>query len=111
MRAAVIAFSVSALLSACCTADRDTAKWMARRTRVYKDAVPDARTAIAIGEAVMLPVYGRHQVLSQRPQVADLQGDVWYVHGYQPPISAGGTAEAYIDKHTGRILCITDGGE
>jgi hypothetical protein len=62
----------------------------------------------------MSPVFGRRSVVAQRPQVAKLQGGVWYVHGYMGPPGAlmvGGTIEAYIDKHTGRVLAITDGGE
>jgi hypothetical protein len=98
------------LVSSGC-ANHDDAKWRARRVRPYEDAVPDSRTAIQIAEAVMAPVYGHQYVVAQRPQVAELQGGVWYVHGYQPPISVGGTIEAYIDKHTGRVLVITNGGE
>ncbi len=59
----------------------------------------------------MSPIYGRRYVIEQRPRVAELREDVWHVHGYMPPNAVGGTIEAYIDKHTGRVLLITDGGE
>jgi len=110
MRVAMAGLGICLFFSSCST-DREAAKWKARRVRPYGDVVPDRRTAIQIAEAVMSPVYGRRYVIAQRPQIAELRDDVWYVHGYMPPNSAGGTIEAYIDKHTGRVLAITDGGE
>jgi NTF2 fold immunity protein len=43
--------------------------------------VPDARTAAAIAEAVLRPIYGGKLVERERPYKASLQGDLWTVQG------------------------------
>ena len=68
--------------------------------------VPNAETAVKIAEAVLTPVYGEKQVLSERPFTAILEGDSWTVQGTLQcaPNCAGGTALVEISKSTGRIL-------
>jgi hypothetical protein len=46
-----------------------------------RDYVPDPDTAIKIAEAVLIPVYGKNQIESERPFAAELKGDVWVVSG------------------------------
>ena len=43
--------------------------------------VPNAETALKVGEAVLIPVYGEQQILAERPFKATLQGNVWVVEG------------------------------
>lgn len=80
---------------------------------VPKDGfVPTATVAVAIAEAVLVPVYGKHQIDSERPFKAELSGDVWDVTGTvacNPPASIcpGGAAEVKIAKKTGEILFMT----
>lgn len=72
--------------------------------------VPNAETAVKVGEAVLMPVYGEKQIVAERPFKATLQGDVWTVegtlhcggpHGAPCP---GGTAVVKISKSSGQIL-------
>ena len=74
--------------------------------------VPTATVAVAIAEAVLVPVYGKQQIDSERPFNAELSGDVWDVTGTvacNPPgsICPGGAAEVKIAKKTGEILFMT----
>ena len=75
--------------------------------------VPNAATAVRIAEAVWLPIYGEHELRSERPFVAELRGEVWHVRGTLPPPPhpgwsvLGGTAIAEIDRRTGRVLRIS----
>jgi hypothetical protein len=46
--------------------------------------VPDVVTAVSIAEAVLIPVYGRDVVASERPFKAVLKGGVWVVTGTVP---------------------------
>jgi len=46
--------------------------------------VPNKVTAVKIGEAVLMPLFGEHQVESQRPYRAKLKGDRWIVTGSIP---------------------------
>jgi len=73
--------------------------------------VPTADVAIAIAEAVLVPVYGHDVIESERPFHATLKGDLWVVSGTVPCDSAppgavcpGGNAEVRISKKTGRIV-------
>ena len=43
--------------------------------------VPTAQTAIGVAEAVLIPVYGKDQIESERPFKATLNGNVWLVTG------------------------------
>ena len=76
--------------------------------------VPTAETAIAVAEAVLIPVYGKDQIESERPFKAVLNENVWVVTGsvpcHNPPPGAecpGGAAEIKISKWTGQILFMT----
>jgi hypothetical protein len=71
--------------------------------------VPNAETAIKVCEAVLIPVYGEKQILSERPFKATLKGDVWTVDGTVPCAEPerrcpSGAAEGKISKRTGQIL-------
>jgi len=76
--------------------------------------VPTEQTAIAVAEAVLIPVYGKDQIESERPFKAVLNGNVWVVTGsvpcHNPPAGAecpGGAAEIRISKRTGQVLFMT----
>jgi TonB family protein len=76
--------------------------------------VADATTAIAIAEAVLIPVYGKETIESERPFKVTLQNGVWTAEGTlhcrdgKGGVTAvcdfGGTAEVRISKADGRIL-------
>lgn len=72
--------------------------------------VPNAETAVNVGEAVLMPVYGEDKIVGERPFKATLQRDVWTVEGTLhcdgPPGATckGGTAVVKISKTSGQIL-------
>ena len=67
--------------------------------------VPDAATAVKIGEAVLLPIYGEKVLKEERPFTARLEKpDVWRVEGTLPEGYMGGTAVVKISKKDGTIL-------
>jgi NTF2 fold immunity protein len=82
------------------------------KTFVPKEGfVPNDATAIAIAEAVLVPVYGKEVVMGERPfQTALSRRDTWIVTGSlhcQGPVGTvcpGGTAEVRISKKSGEIL-------
>jgi hypothetical protein len=78
-----------------------------------RDYVPDSDTAVKIAEAVLIPVYGKKQIESEKPFVAELKGDVWVVSGtLHCPDGRGGTtthcvggvAEVRISKVDARVV-------
>jgi hypothetical protein len=71
--------------------------------------VPNKETAEAIAEAVLVPIYGKDTIASEKPFETTLQNGVWHVSGTlrKPPdatVAIGGTAQIDISKKDGRIL-------
>ena len=71
--------------------------------------VPDADTAIRIAVTVWEPLYGKHNIASERPFRATLSDGVWHVRGSLPRLTAGGVAEADIRRRDGKVLRISHG--
>lgn len=81
--------------------------------------VPDSRTAIAIAEAVLIPVYGKEHIEGERPFTATLKHDVWIIEGtlYCPDGKGGmkttdclgGVAVVRISKSDGCIRYMLHG--
>ena len=69
--------------------------------------VPDERTAVAIAEAVLIPIYGREQILSEEPFTAKLKDGIWTVQGSLPKGWDGGTAIVKLAKRDARIIYVT----
>ena len=78
--------------------------------------VPDSATAVQIAEAVLVPVFGRKQIESEKPLTAKLENDVWTVAGtLRCPDGKGGTtslcfggaAVVQISKIDARIVSMT----
>ena len=80
--------------------------------------VPDSKTAVAVAEAVLIPVYGKEQIEKERPFTATLKHDVWTIGGTLNYFDAkgakatdcdGGVAVVKISKSDGRILYMLHG--
>lgn len=71
--------------------------------------VPAPDVAIAIGEAVLVPIYGENPIRRQRPFNARLEDDVWVVRGSLPRDHLGGVAEVHISRVDGTIMRVTHG--
>jgi hypothetical protein len=72
--------------------------------------VPDASTAIAIGHAVAIPIYGQKLVQSEEPFTATRKGDSWTVQGTlhcpQSSTCVGGTVEVTLSAKDGHVLSV-----
>ena len=75
--------------------------------------VPDSATAVIVAEAVLIPVYGKEKIESERPFNATLENGVWTVDGTLhcsdgkggvTTLCPGGTAEVKLSKADGRVL-------
>src|SRR5690349_23171989 len=70
--------------------------------------VPDAQTASAIAQAILVPIYGKEQVWKESPYTAKLDGDEWTVEGTlncgdKTKFCAGGVAVVRLSRRDGRI--------
>jgi hypothetical protein len=80
--------------------------------------VPDSATAVRIAEAVLVPIYGKEHIESERPFTATLKGDIWTVEGTlrcsdgkggTTTECVGGVAVVKISKIDARILYMMHG--
>ncbi len=68
--------------------------------------VPDERTAIQVGKAILIPVYGEDAVKKEEPFTASLEGNIWTVKGAVRP-QPSGNAEVKLSKVSGAVLFLT----
>jgi len=77
--------------------------------------VPTQAVALAVAEAVLIPVYGKSVIDAERPFKAMLKNNVWTITGTVPcdgppgAVCPGGAAELRMSKRTGQILVMTHG--
>lgn len=71
--------------------------------------VPDETAAVAVAEAVLVPIYGREKIQSERPFHAKLESGTWTVEGSLPEGREGGVATVKLLKRDGRILSVIHG--
>jgi len=80
--------------------------------------VPDSETAVKIAEAVLVPVYGKKEIESERPFSAALETSIWTITGTMHcpgskegviTLCDGGVAEVKISKKDGRVLHMIHG--
>jgi hypothetical protein len=72
--------------------------------------IPDEKTAVAVGVAIMTPIFGRKLLDNEGPFKATLAGDTWTVYGSLPKprnsqeVVFGGTATIELSKKDGHVL-------
>ena len=72
--------------------------------------VPDTKTALRVGEAILTAVYGEQEIAKQRPlKVALVDKEVWLVWGTLDKRYLGGTGVVKISKRTGKVLFLAHG--
>jgi hypothetical protein len=73
--------------------------------------VPDAKTAILVARAILMPIYGE-ELRAEEPLRATLKNGRWAVEGSLNcggQTCKGGVAEISISKSDGRVLAIDHG--
>jgi hypothetical protein len=92
--------------------------YFVRKVRATNRKPGTCLTPLRIAEAVLVPVYGKKQIESERPFTATLKGEVWAVGGTlhcsdgkggDTTFCAGGVAVVKISKSDGRILYMMHG--
>ena len=82
---------------------------LAQAPRPKGGFIPNEQTAIRVAEAVLSPIYGEQQIMSERPFHAKLHGDVWTVEGSLATGVDGGVATIHLDKKTGAVISYIHG--
>ena len=72
--------------------------------------IPDEKTAVEVGVAIMKPIFGEKLLHDEGPFKAALSGDTWTVFGSLPKprnsheTVVGGTATIELSKKDGHVL-------
>jgi len=69
--------------------------------------IPDPKSAVDIAEIILFPIYGKDNIVRQRPYRVELSnGHVWNIEGTLSTGHEGGTFLIAIDKCDSRVLTI-----
>lgn len=70
--------------------------------------VPDEAAAIAVAEAILMPIYGVREIEDERPIKAYLSPEgIWLVEGWLPPDVDGGVAQIWLRKSNAEVIRVT----
>jgi NTF2 fold immunity protein len=71
--------------------------------------ITDKETAISISETILFKIYGRNNIIKQRPYEVNKIDDYWILNGTLPKKMLGGTFLIIINSTNGQIIKLTHG--
>lgn len=78
-------------------------------TPFYKPLISNKGVAIGIVEPILFSVYGKENIIKQRPYEAYLINGFWYIGGTLPKGEEGGTFEIVVEATNSRIVSLAHG--
>ncbi len=88
----------------------DTNAFHFQEHKSIKDLVPNESVAKKIAETILIPIFGKKEIRSQRPYAVELVNDsIWVVQGVVKEEIIGGGFYIEIQKRDCKILKITHG--
>jgi len=84
-------------------------KWLSDyRVPLPKEGlVPDKETAIQIAEIVLFRLYGKENIIAQRPYTIKQEDDIWWISGTWKGDGFGSNFKIGISKQTAAVLHVT----
>jgi hypothetical protein len=73
----------------------------------FKLIIPDSATSIAVAEPVLFNIYGKENILFEKPYESYLINNYWVILGSLPKGNKGGTFEIIIDAKNAGVLWIS----
>ena len=73
------------------------------------EIITDEKTTISIAEPLLFSVYGKENIIKQRPYKIGKVQNYWVVSGSLPKPQIGGVFEMIIDSKNGEIIRLTHG--
>jgi hypothetical protein len=74
-------------------------------TAIIKDSV----TAINVAEPILFSIYGKENIINQRPYEIYFKDNYWLIEGTLPSGMKGGTFSIIIDARDSKVIRITHG--
>ncbi|OWP61463.1 hypothetical protein CDA63_19245 [Hymenobacter amundsenii] len=81
----------------------------AAQTPFYKPLLPTKAVATAMMEPLLFSIYGKENIIRQRPYEVYLINGFWYLAGTLPEDMLGGTFELIVEAQNGRVVELTHG--
>ena len=75
----------------------------------YDTLIKNKETAIAIVEPILFSIYGKKEIVSERPYECYLIEGFWYISGTLPQDWQGGVFEIIINSKDGCVIKLTHG--
>lgn len=109
------------LVSSCQDLNEETAADKQYAKQAIKDAlsgkghyvtdslITDKKTAIAVAEPILFKVYGRENIIDQKPYKCYLIDGYWYISGTLPKGWRGGVFEIIINSKDGKVIKLIHG--
>lgn len=71
--------------------------------------ITDKKTAITISETILFKIYGKNNIISQKPYEINKFDEYWVLNGTLPKKMKGGTFLIILNSTNGQIIKLTHG--
>ena len=71
--------------------------------------INDKETAISVSENILFKIYGKENIINQRPYEVYLIDGYWYLSGTLPKGMLGGTFTIILNSKNGEVIKLTHG--
>ncbi|WP_439696554.1 NTF2 fold immunity protein [Mucilaginibacter sp. AW1-7] len=78
-----------------------------KNQRVVDMIIPDSATAVAVAEPILFKVYGKDEILGEKPYKVDAVDGYWVLTGTLPKGYFGGTFVIIMAAKDGRVIKLT----
>ena len=75
----------------------------------YDTLINDKEMAIAIAESILFKIYGRENIIEQRPFESYMINKYWYISGTLPKDWNGGVFEIIINSKNAQVIKLIHG--
>jgi len=74
-----------------------------------EELLPNEEVAIAVAEPILFHIYGKEQILAQRPYKTIRSGEHWVIEGHLDDDMLGGVFEIILSSKDGRVMKLSHG--
>ena len=71
--------------------------------------IPDSKTAVEIAESILFPIYGKDNIIKQRPYDVNFTDGYYIINGTFQKSEIGGTFIIIINSKDGKVIKLTHG--
>jgi hypothetical protein len=71
--------------------------------------IPDKQTAVAVAEDILFKIYGKDQIISEKPYNVDFVDGYWILSGTLPEGYLGGVFLIILSAKDGKVIKLTHG--